>query len=362
MNSGTGNSRVLCAASAALVFTLVGCGGGGSDDASTPLAEQATAEKFSRSTPTPDVTSSPTLVPPELVRAAAVAATAQSSSGPCAAIQPFYWEIGDKNSALASGSVNKEGEPTRYDANTVMPIASATKWIYGAYVAEKRAGVLTDSDIKFLNFRSGYVSFEAFGSCKFGDTVDGCLNNGNNGAYTASSDGKFDYDGGHMQKHASQEGLGGLSSIALGAEMRRVLGEDIALRFTQPQLAGGVATSAADYAVMLRKFLGGQLHMGKLLGTNAVCTNPSTCKAAVYTPTPKGEDWQYSVGHWVDADRSAGDGAFSSTGAFGFHPWIDATKTSYGVIARQTKIPGTGFDSAVCGRLLRKAWKTGKVQ
>ena len=147
-----------------------------------------------------------------------------------------------------------------------------------------------------------------------------------------------------------------------GAEMRRVLGDDIAMRFTQPQLAGGVATSAADYAVMLRKFLGGQLHMGKLLGTNAVCTNPTTCKAAVYTPTPRGEDWQYSVGHWVDADRAVGDGAFSSTGAFGFHPWVDATKTSYGVIARQTKMPGTGFDSAVCGRLLRKAWKTGKVQ
>jgi hypothetical protein len=291
-----------------------------------------------------------------------VTATAQASTGPCADIQPFYWEIGDQNSALASGSVNKSGDPTRYTASTTMSIASASKWIYGAYVVEKRAGVLTDSDIKFLHFRSGYVSFDAFGSCSFGDTVDGCLNNGNNGAYTARSDGKFNYDGGHMQKHGSVDGLGGLNSIALAAEMRRALGQDIALSYSQPQLAGGVVTTAADYARLLRKFLDGQLRMGALLGTNAVCTNPLRCADAVATPTPLSESWLYSLGHWVDADPVVGDGSFSSTGAFGFHPWITSDKKNYGVIARRTQVPGTGFDSAVCGRLLRKAWASGLAQ
>lgn len=243
-----------------------------------------------------------------------------------------------------------------------MSIASASKWIYGAYVAEKRAGVLSASDIKFLHFQSGYVSFDAFGSCSFGDTVDGCLNNGSNGNYTAASDGRFNYDGGHMQKHGSLDGLGALGSVALAAEIRRLLGTDIALSYSQPQLAGGVVTTAGDYARLLRKMLGGQLRIGALLGSSAVCTNPATCGAAVYTPTPPSESWLYSIGHWVDADPTVGDGAYSSTGAFGFHPWITADKTAYGVLARRTTIPGTGFDSAVCGRLLRKAWSSASAQ
>jgi hypothetical protein len=82
----------------------------------------------------------------------------------------------------------------------------------------------------------------------------------------------------------------------------------------------------------------------------------------VASPTPVGESWSYSIGHWVDADPVVGDGAFSSTGAFGFHPWIDASKTSYGVLARRTAVPGTGSESAACGRLLRKAWATGAAQ
>lgn len=52
-----------------------------------------------------------------------------------------------------------------------------------------------------------------------------------------------------------------------------------------------------------------------------------------------------------------GDGAFSSPGAFGFYPWIDAGKTTYGVLAR-SESAGNGIDSVDCGRLVRKAWVT----
>lgn len=58
-----------------------------------------------------------------------------------------------------------------------------------------------------------------------------------------------------------------------------------------------------------------------------------------------------------------GDGAFSSGGAFGFYPWVDATRTSYGVLARQAPFTGhNGYDSAVCGRAIRKAWVTRTAQ
>lgn len=85
------------------------------------------------------------------------------------------------------------------------------------------------------------------------------------------------------------------------------------------------------------------------------------CASAVYTPVPAKLSWDYSLGHWVESDPVADDGAYSSAGAFGFYPWIDKTKTYYGVLARQGK-PGSGDGSATCGGLIRKAWMTGRVQ
>lgn len=329
---------------------LTGCGGGG-DPVPAPVPAAV---------PAPAPTSAPAPAPLTITqRSDAAKATVANASNACQAVKPFYWEIGDASGPLVSGSTDASAT---YTATTTMSIASASKWIYAAYVAEKRNGALSAHDIKHLHFRSGYASFDAFGSCAFADTVDRCLANGNNGDYTAAADGKFDYDGGHMQKHGSLDGMGALGSLALAAEVRSKLGTDIALSYSQPQLAGGVVTTPGDYARFLRKVLGGQLHIGALLGSSAVCTNPATCSSAIYTPTPAHENWSYSLGHWVDADAVVGDGAFSSTGAFGFHPWIDAGKTSYGVLARRTTLPGTGFESAACGRLIRKAWATGVAQ
>ena len=96
-----------------------------------------------------------------------------------------------------------------------------------------------------------------------------------------STMGRFDYNGGHMQKHATLMGLG-------------PLGADWSFGYGQPQLASGRSTSAAG------------LQISKLLGTHAVCTNPATCSDAVHTPIPSTESWHYSVGHWVEDDRRGG--------------------------------------------------------
>ena len=102
--------------------------------------------------------------------------------------------------------------------------------------------------------------------------------------------------------------------------------------------------------------------MSTKLGTSAVCTNPATCADALFTPIPSTESWHYSIGHWVEDDPAVGDGAFSSAGAFGFYPWIDSTKTWYGVLARVLPAQEEGYASAQCGRLIRKAWVTGVTQ
>lgn len=297
-------------------------------------------------------------------RVAAATATAQQGSGLCSDIRPYYWEIGDGSARLGSGSVNAAGNATTYTASTAMPIASASKWIYGAYVAERRAGLLTPEDIQFLSFRSGYTNFTIAG-CDNLETVGECSTRSTNGDFTAVNVGKFYYDGGHMQKHASLPApgmnLGAYGNVALALEVRTRLGPEIGLTYTQPQLAGGVRSTANDYAIFLRKILNGQLHIAHLLGTNATCTNPMTCPTAVRTPITDGFDWNYSIGHWVEADPLRGDGAFSSAGAFGFYPWIDSSKTYYGVVARFAAAGG-GNESAKCGALIRKAWMTGVVQ
>ena len=297
-------------------------------------------------------------------RAAAAKATAERVTGLCADIQPFYWEIGDVTALLGSGSVNKSGNATTYTAQTQMVIASASKWIYGAYVAERRAGTLTPEDIQFLTFRSGYTNFTLTG-CDNGDTVSQCVARSTNGILTPANVGKFAYDGGHMQKHASLAApgmnLGAMANAALTTEIRRVLGTEIGITYTQPQLAGGIRSSAADYAVFLRKILAGNLRIASLLGSNATCTNPATCPTAINSPIGGGTSWRYSIGHWVEDDPITGDGAFSSAGAFGFYPWIDASKSLYGVVAR-LGLAGNGEASALCGGRIRKAWATGVAQ
>jgi len=141
--------------------------------------------------------------------------------------------------------------------------------------------------------------------------------------------------------------------------MRRLLGTDIPIAFARPQLAGGALMSADGYGRMLRKIITGQLQMGSLLGSGKVCTNPLTCGTdqARLTPTPPEESWSYSVGHWVEDDPVTGDGAFSSAGAFGFYPWIDASRTWYGVVSRQ--VPEGWPVSVACGQLIRQAWVSG---
>jgi hypothetical protein len=332
----------------ALLLSLAACGGGDPSDATDPT--QASGDADSRSASALAISGS--------TRISAATATAKSSTNDCAAIRPFYWEIGDRDARLASGSINSDTTTTKYTATTRMSIASASKWIYGAFVAQRAKGNLTDLDRKFLSMRAGYVSMSY---CVPGQTVDGCLNYQGNGTYTPGSDGTFYYNGGHMQEHASLIGLGSMSSKALTAEVKSQLGADLQLAYSYPQIAGGVVASADAYARFLRKMLSGELYLGRMLGSGAVCTNALTCKSSgiEVSPSPMSESWHYSIGHWVEDDPEVGDGAFSSAGAMGFYPWIDAGKTSYGIVARKAEA-GSGEASAMCGRLIRKAWATGQ--
>ncbi len=240
------------------------------------------------------------------------------------------------------------------------------------------ASALSAQDINFLHFTSGYTymgsdtTSSECPSTDSPDTINVCLTlSAQEGVpydtQNPATVGRFDYDSGHMENHASQfTSLGNVANGSLGPTISAELGAGISLLYTEPLLAGGIYTTSNQYTAVLRNILSGALGMQQALGTNPVCTLPSASCNAAYSPIP--EAWHYSIGHWVEDDPSTnGDGAFSSPGAFGFYPWIEASKNYYGVISRQNSVGvGTpeqnGYKSAQCGRLLRRAFDTGIEQ
>lgn len=319
--------------------------------------------------------------PPTPTSGSAASATAQNNVM-CTAIQPFYWEIGDAGGTLAGGSSTQAGG-SAVTAATRFPIASASKWIYGMYVVQKRGGAanLTAADIEFLTFTSGYTymgsnaqSATCTAPTSGPDSINYCLTLPSStpgeffNSQNLSTVGLFDYDSGHEENHAGQfqPEINALDVSDLGSAITAGLGvSGINLQYHQPLLAGGIYASANDYTAILRAVLSGQLYMLGALDTHAVCawTGPG-CGAA--NSPQHNEDWHYSIAHWVEDDYAMGDdGAFSSPGAYGFDPWIESNKNYYGVISRAAP-PGTGnqngWQSAQCAHELRAAWETGVQQ
>lgn len=304
-------------------------------------------------------------------------------------ILPFYIEMGDATAARFSLSV---GTPT-VSSTTRYVIASASKMIYAMYVVQKRGGYanLTASDIQFLTFQSGYTNMgsdtqgtqctapsSGNNSINYCLTLPGLVDPSHNGTYYNSATvNTFNYDSGHEQNHAAQNFstlsaadtsvIGGTFAAAFGLSYGSGPGQFF-LYYNQPLMAGGAYTSGHDYGTLLRAVLSGTVNFLGALGQNQVCAYTTThtppCNASFSPVAP--QQWNYSIGHWVEIDsRYNNDGSFSSPGAFGFYPWIDSTKTYYGVISRYAKAngaTGNGQRSQQCAQLVRRAWLTGVQQ
>ena len=365
----------------ALALAVTGCGGGSSSSAST-----STAPSGGTSTGPSGGTS---LTLQDRMQAAESTVADDSL---CTSLTPFYWEIGDKSGALDSGT-GGDGSATPPNSATPMAIASASKWIFASYALERldasSSNPLSASQVQELNFTSGYDNM-ADGSCFTTSTVSACFTaanpaGGSNSDRHTADEGHFFYNGGHMQAMAVNDfGLGPdyinfvSGSPKLATSIEAYVGQDLALDYSNPSLAGGADTTAATYASFLRKILDGDLRMSGYLNADKVCAhaNSSDC-GAIYSPVNQSvpgapnnvsdEAWHYSIGHWIEDDPTVGDGAFSSPGADGFYPWIDSSKTYYGVLARfdaRTTTPGQEpyILSVHCGRAIRKAWLTGQPQ
>jgi hypothetical protein len=329
----------------------------------------------------------------------------------------FYWEIGDQNGIIsdsasglqASGSVQPSAVTgTNYTRSTSLLIASASKWLSGSYYSEVTAiqsngqWGLPAAYVPFLNFTSGYDNMTENCPGLTTPTVQDCLNHQNglgasavpNGTRTPGDVGHFYYNSGHLEVFeagadpAVSSAIGGandndagLAATLMGAlSARNVI---VNLSFEAPVMAGGINTTAADYAEFLKGLIrtSNPLIMSNFLRPTAkdpyaVCTNPSdpTCvdangqPLARYAPVPSNISWHYSITHWIEDDPATGDGSYSSPGKFGFYPWIDASKTYYGILARYDDNPvlvpqnAPYYKSAVCGANIRKAFMLGMQQ
>jgi len=308
----------------------------------------------------------------------------------------FYWEIGDKSGALVSGiqpsstGTTLDPQGNQISASTSLwSIAAASTWVYSSYVVEVRtaATILAETpssspyDIPYLNFTSGWVFLgnhqPTSSTCGILDTVDQCIAEIPNHpvAPDASAVGAFWYDSDHMQEHATLVmGQGGQGITALGTTLLGVLGANLNFSYSIPVLPIGIYTTSDDYAVFLRNILNGTYQMSQTLSAFSVCTNSTVpgCNAVpgnspIAAASNNAEAWHYSLGHWIEDDPNVGDGSFSSPGALGFYPWIDKTSTYYGLLVREDDSAGTsgayeGYQSAVCGRLIREAWMSGVEQ
>lgn len=302
----------------------------------------------------------------------------------CTSLPNFYWEIGDANGVIAGASGNGGAMPTNApDPTDAMPIASASKWIFGAYALQRNtyAQIQAAGNIKSLNFTSAYHSM-GWLWCSLVSSVSLCFSGSNNNA-SPNDVGKFYYDPAHLQWYAvNVSGIGSfydntgigtpkLNNPNVTNSITNVL-QSLQLEYAAPVLAGGVSMAPTYYAQFLRDILSGNLAIKDNLGLDQVCawTNLGDCDA-LYSPvnqlepgptnTVSNEKWKYSLAHWVEADPTVGDNAYSSPGLYGFYPWIDASKTYYGILAREDHDSNTAFyESAKCGRKIRKGWLTGQ--
>lgn len=286
------------------------------------------------------------VVAADAVERSRVVANVAQRDADCKKLGDFYWEIGDANGVLGSGAIG-----TDYSANEPIKIASASKFVWGAYVLEKigRDKQPTSEQVALLEMRSGYTRFNPL-ACLFSKSIDACMNARANATRVAADVGYFSYSGGHDQRLAQLLGLGGYTAAQMTQEIRRYLGQDLDLEYANPQPAGGLKASPAGYGKFLRKIVAGQLRMKTFLGYQPVCTKCATARSS-----PASRAWHYSLNHWIEDDPQ-GDGAFSSPGLMGFYPWISADKSTYGLLARNKLSKSAYLDSAACGRKLRMAW------
>jgi CubicO group peptidase (beta-lactamase class C family) len=338
---------------ALFLFALTGCGEG-SSQASPPVAGPP---------PAPPVAAAPDF-------------TAVSNRIDQFAINNVAIMVGDHTGTLF-----------RYERGTMSStkpvfIASASKLLLGAtawlmvedgrLTAETPVSTLIDfwisdpadprSRVTFgqlFAFTSGFNGTAEQRGCP-GDpdfTLRACVQQIHDGGPESPPDQSFNYGNEHMQIAALA--MSGLEAKSVDAIMRErllgPLGVSAETRYTQgsgdnPTYSGGMRSTGEDYALVLAAILRGDIiadragFLADRVAPRPVATVPPAISANSLA-------WHYGWGFWKECDGvtyvNACDDApvISSTGAFGFTPWIDFAEGYWAIIITEEPL-NQGFDPA----------------
>ncbi|MFT3721974.1 MAG: serine hydrolase domain-containing protein [Hyphomonadaceae bacterium] len=129
---------------------------------------------------------------------------------------------------------------------------------------------------------------------------------------------------------------------------------------TLPNIQAGVHTSPADYLRFLTMIdFKGQSPGGprilKIDAIEAMERSQTTGLGRFFVPPGVKQDWNYAVGFWCE--KTAADGRctlMSSPGAYGFYPWVNRENGTYGLFAVVDRLPNVADGI----RALRKTAET----
>lgn len=263
--------------------------------------------------------------------------------------------------------------------DTVIPIASATKWLSAAVImALVDEGVLSLDD-KAKDYLPNYTGKKGEmtvrqmfchtsglpGSSSGIPGLDAILSNRKiilaesvdmiaEIDLLADPGTQFYYGGLSMQV------AGRIAEVASGKEWTTLFEEKVAAplkmahtdynglgRTNNPRIAGSIRTSAREYMRFLEMLLSGGVYEGRcILSQNAISEMLKDQTYGVpiaYSPWKKFEDIyglnevRYGIGCWGEIVENGRLREASSQGAFGFSPWIDLDRNVAGVLAVKSR-------------------------
>lgn len=250
-----------------------------------------------------------------------------------------------------------------YRTDTVVPIASASKWMSAsAIVTLVDSGKLSlDAPIsKYLpNFtgKKGTITLRQLLSHTSGlpgnhrclanqsITLAECVNQIAQIELQSDPGTQFRYGG------VSFQVAGRIAEVVSGKSWNQLFEEKIKIPLNMvntsygdtrnPRIAGGASSTAQDYANLLQMHLNDGLFNGKrvLSAASVEEMQRDQTKGVPIAFSPLRDNRRYGLGEWRDLVDSKGRAIqLSSPGAFGFTPWIDEQRKLVGVFLVRNRL------------------------
>lgn len=334
-----------------------------------------------------------------LLAAAAPSAAREPDFAPVTAyMDAGYRSLGLPGAALLvakDGKVVYERFFGTYTADTVVPIASSSKWLSGAVVMSLVDEGRLDLDAKVSKYlpqftgqrgemtvrqmfshSSGLVDFPGawdyqITMAEYADRV------AREGVMAAAPGTSVRY------ASASMQVVGAIAEKVTGKPWNQLFKERIAdpcdmpaTTFVvnpanrNPLLAGGARSSLRDYAHFLEMLANKGVYKGRRVLSEAAVREMQKDQTGALPLVRASNDRMgrashYGIGQWLDIQASDGRTIqVSSPGAFGFRPWINLDRGVYGVFMMQRAPGGPGsndtFDPWKLIDLVHGAVETGK--